>query len=156
VSGEVRIAASVEPSATVTTRSKAFIFDSVRLPEIRRNAMSATYASTPVMAVCQIFGQLSNIAQLQRTVTSGCAAATRGDSDTRSRLESLHLNSPRDRRESCARRILKFSACRGEISRNATVAHHRGSQSLQRRRTPQIEHLSLTPSTRPGTSTGFR
>ncbi len=43
--------ASVEPSATVTTRSKALIFDSVRLPEMRRKTTSETYAITPMMAV---------------------------------------------------------------------------------------------------------
>jgi hypothetical protein len=34
--------ASVEPSATVTTRSKAFIFASVRFPKTRSSATSPT------------------------------------------------------------------------------------------------------------------
>ncbi len=39
---ESSIVASVEPSATVTTRSKAFIFESVRLPVRRGRKMSRT------------------------------------------------------------------------------------------------------------------
>lgn len=41
VSGESRMVASVEPKATVTTKSKAFHFDSVRLPETRSRRTSA-------------------------------------------------------------------------------------------------------------------
>lgn len=33
-----RMVAKVDPSATVTTRSKAFIFDNVRRPETRNNS----------------------------------------------------------------------------------------------------------------------
>lgn len=36
-----RTVASNDPSATLTTRSKAFIFNSVRLPETRSNKTSA-------------------------------------------------------------------------------------------------------------------
>ena len=36
------IVANVEPRATVTTRSKAFILESVRFPDRRRNAISTT------------------------------------------------------------------------------------------------------------------
>ena len=36
-----RTVASVEPSATVTTKSKAFIFDKVRLPETRKSTTKA-------------------------------------------------------------------------------------------------------------------
>lgn len=37
-----RMVAKVEPRETVTTRSKAFIFDKVRFPDIRRKMTSAT------------------------------------------------------------------------------------------------------------------
>ncbi len=51
--------ARVEPSATVTTRSKAFILDSVRLPEIRSSRTSAAYASTSTWRVRPIPDQVS-------------------------------------------------------------------------------------------------
>ncbi len=37
-----RMVASVDPSATVTTRSKAFIFERVRFPDTRNSATRAT------------------------------------------------------------------------------------------------------------------
>jgi hypothetical protein len=40
--------ARVEPIATVTTRSKAFIYDKVRLPEIRNNSTRNEYAKVPM------------------------------------------------------------------------------------------------------------
>lgn len=46
-----RTVASVEPIATVTTRSKAFIFDSVRLPEMRSKNTRDRYASVPMRAM---------------------------------------------------------------------------------------------------------
>ncbi len=51
--------ASVEPSATVTTKSKAFIFVSVRFPAARSNRINAAYAQTAVTAVLTISIQLS-------------------------------------------------------------------------------------------------
>src|SRR5690606_29304326 len=41
----------VDPSATVTTRSKAFSLDRVLLPEMRRKTTSTAYASTPTTSV---------------------------------------------------------------------------------------------------------
>src|SRR5690606_7452267 len=52
--------ASVDPSATVTTKSKAFHFDSVRFPVTRSNSTSVVYASTPTTSVRTSTGQLSN------------------------------------------------------------------------------------------------
>uniref|UniRef100_I1XMF9 Uncharacterized protein n=1 Tax=Methylophaga nitratireducenticrescens TaxID=754476 RepID=I1XMF9_METNJ len=46
-----KIVASVEPKATVTTISNAFILDKIRLPEIRNNITRLTYASTPIIKV---------------------------------------------------------------------------------------------------------
>src|SRR5690606_5740014 len=46
-SRDSRMVARVEPMATVMTRSKAFSFDSVRLPEIPSRTRSARYAGAP-------------------------------------------------------------------------------------------------------------
>jgi hypothetical protein len=43
--------ARMDPSATVTTRSKAFSLDRVLFPEMRRKATSARYAITPTSKV---------------------------------------------------------------------------------------------------------
>ena len=43
--------ANVDPSATVTTKSKAFILERVRLPVILRTRITAAYASIPITAV---------------------------------------------------------------------------------------------------------
>ncbi len=53
-SSDSRMVASVDPSATVTIRSKAFIFASVRFPATRTRAISATYARAPTTSVRQI------------------------------------------------------------------------------------------------------
>lgn len=58
---EVSTDARVEPSATVTTRSNAFIFESVRFPETRSSATSATYAAVPWTTTRQTFPHPSKI-----------------------------------------------------------------------------------------------
>ena len=44
------VAARIDPNATVTTRSKAFILESVRFPVALSKITSATYAEVPTTA----------------------------------------------------------------------------------------------------------
>ncbi len=48
-----------EPKTTVTTKSKAFIFDSVRLPDIRKINTRHIYASIVITKVLMMLSQLS-------------------------------------------------------------------------------------------------
>ena len=72
-----RTVASVEPRATVTTRSNAFIFDSVRFPESRRNATNVTYASTPTTRVRNKLCHPLN-SYCSKTTSAVCRSVSRG------------------------------------------------------------------------------
>ena len=60
--------AKVEPKETVTTRSKAFSLDSVRLPLIRSMKISAGYATEPTTSTRRSEVQLTKIMRAVLTI----------------------------------------------------------------------------------------